>query len=443
MKTPPAHALPLGARIGNYEIVGFLGAGGFGITYKAYNPIVTKMAAIKEFFPETIASRSGVATALQVDAGQEAIHAWALEKFEKTTSHLAKLSHQNIVKIFDYYPGNNTGYMLMECLEGETLESWLRGLGAPPNPSELGRLMDPVLDALEYLHREQLIHRDISPDNIMLCADGRPVLIDFGATSVDRNAPGVQQARTVVIKRAGYTAPEQVVSEGALPTPAADIYSVGAVLYRALRGTPPLDSRDRNLDSGVGSPLHHVGLTERRPAGVSPTLAAAIDKCLMMRADLRPRTMRDARQSFDWSDYDASEGGGGPVNGRGGELPFSAVTDDYGSVLLDDDIDFGGNGEDRTVHRPGNAGGAPGQTAGGQPGPHIEPIFLQGGGAPGVSRISWGKLLMQIVVGILAFLGLIFIVALLANARAGAHSPTDRPGAAVALSGEAVNAGRC
>src|SRR5262245_52169743 len=173
-------ALPPGKVIAGYQIVRLLGAGGFGMTYEAVNDITERRVAIKEFFPQGIASREAATKIVYAPRNAEIIE-WALNRFERSTTELCRLRHPNIVRVFHYTKENNTGYMIMEYVEGVTLEGWLRKHAVPPTPNELRPVVEPIIDALAYVHESGRIHRDIAPDNIMIRPDGRPILIDFGA----------------------------------------------------------------------------------------------------------------------------------------------------------------------------------------------------------------------------------------------------------------------
>src|SRR6266568_4056276 len=140
-------ALPPGKVVAGYRVVRMLGAGGFGMTYEAYSEITERRVAIKEFFPQGVASRED-ATRLVYAARNSEIVEWALSRFERSTTELCRLRHPNIVRVFHYIKENNTGYMIMEYVEGATLETWLARRGAAPTPAELRPIIDPILDAL-------------------------------------------------------------------------------------------------------------------------------------------------------------------------------------------------------------------------------------------------------------------------------------------------------
>src|SRR5262249_26878820 len=160
-------ALPAGIEIAGYRIVRMLGAGGFGITYEGYNAVTKRRVAIKEFFPRGIASRES-ATKLVYAARDADMVVWALDRFERSTTQLCELKHPNIVEVLHYVKENQTGYMIMEYVAGRTLEVWLKERAAPPSLADLRPVLEPVFDALAYVHRTGRIHRDVAPDNIMI-----------------------------------------------------------------------------------------------------------------------------------------------------------------------------------------------------------------------------------------------------------------------------------
>lgn len=293
-------ALPPGSRIGGYDLVHLIGVGGFGMTYAAFNPVTERWAAIKEFFPAGLARRGPAQQMVYEEHGAETIR-WALAKFRATTAELCRLSHDHIVRVHDYVPANDTGYMIMELLEGQTLADRLHARKERPlTPDELRPVIEPVLDAIAYLHERGLIHRDIAADNIVITAEDRPVLIDFGALSQDfSRATG--RAGTVGLAKAHYTAPDQKV-QNARPDPTTDIYAVGALLYLALTGAHPADATERITGRVTGGSDPYRALAADPPPLVPPAMAAAIDRCLSFDKGDRPQSIAEVKTLLGWDD---------------------------------------------------------------------------------------------------------------------------------------------
>src|SRR5688572_25437057 len=173
-------ALPIGTLLADeYRIDGILGAGGFGITYRARDVKLDIDVAIKEYFPRDFASRSNTVTVRPRSKSDVDPFQWGLSQFIEEARRLARLQHPNIVRCIRYFEGNDTGYFVMTFEEGRTLETHF---AKPPAQSELDELLVPLLNALEALHAAGIYHRDISPDNILVRDDDTPVLIDFGAS---------------------------------------------------------------------------------------------------------------------------------------------------------------------------------------------------------------------------------------------------------------------
>ena len=296
-------ALPVGSMVSGYTIRRVLGQGGFGITYEAFNSVTGRQFALKEFFPQGAVRREDKSRLAYSQSDYDTI-SWALAKFRETTTTLAALSHPNIVQVHDYVPANETGYMIMELLDGESLNDWLNRRPAPPTLAELRPLLDPVLQALGYVHGKRLIHRDIAPDNILITRDGRPVLIDFGAVS--RDVSGMSRvAATRGVEKVGYTAPEQARAE-VQPKPTADIYSLGAVLYHALSGDTMMSGSERAI-AQLSGPDPLTPLAQRRLPQVPASVAAVIDNCLAMLPSKRPQTVENLREALGWSQPAAAQ----------------------------------------------------------------------------------------------------------------------------------------
>jgi serine/threonine protein kinase len=296
------NALKPGTKIAGYEILRVIGAGGFGITYEAESPVTGKHVAIKEFFPRGIASRES-STRIVFATRDIDIVQWALKRFESSTTDQCKLKHPNIVEVIHYLQENDTGYMIMEFVEGKTLEQWLRERKKPPSLDELRPIMAPVLDALIYLHKQKLIHRDIAPDNIMIKPDGRPLIIDFGAIKVIEQQTQIRSKtnRSFTVSKQFYSPPEQVQENSDQLDVRADVYATGATIYRALAGRPPSASEERTqqIAFGNGDPFQPLGkLTPQLPAEV----AAAIDHALAFQAKDRLGSIAELRDALKWGD---------------------------------------------------------------------------------------------------------------------------------------------
>jgi serine/threonine protein kinase len=293
------HALPAGTVIAGYRIVRALGAGGFGITYEGESPVTGRRVAIKEFFPRGIASRKGATEIIYAERDSELV-SWALKRFESSTTEQCRLKHPNIVEVFHYLADNDTGYMFMDYVEGNTFEHWLRDRPNLPTVDEVRPVLEPVIDALDYLHSMNFIHRDIAPDNIMITADGRPVIIDFGAIKVIENRT-LLQAKTVhsfMVGKQHYSPPEQT-REGEALDARADIYALGAVFYRALTGKPPADTEERARKIAFGEGDSLVPMSVAAPH-VPEATAKAIERALSFRASERQASIEELRQALGW-----------------------------------------------------------------------------------------------------------------------------------------------
>lgn len=289
-------ALRPGTMITGYEIVRTIGAGGFGITYEGYNPVTEHRVAIKEFFPRGIASRDD-ATRIAYSKQDDEVVAWALKRFAESTRRLAKLRHANIIDVLNYVGENGTGYMVMELVEGQTLEEWIKSRTTPLQLADLGPVFDPIFDALEYVHANGLIHRDIAPDNIMIRANGHPVLIDFGAIKLiaAQTLAHGPSPKSFGVSKANYSPPEQSDDTSSVD-PRMDIYSLAATIYRVLAGRPPVDADKRKTDTALKGEDPYVSLAQSAQITVPAEFAATIDAALSLRPRERPATVAEFRE---------------------------------------------------------------------------------------------------------------------------------------------------
>ncbi len=184
------NALPVGTRLAEFEILGLIGEGGFGIVYLAWDTQLRRNVALKEYMPASLASRHGHSEVTVRSERHEEAFVAGLKSFVNEARMLAQFDHPALVKVHRFWEANSTAYMVMPYYEGTTLKDALRQMPAPPSEALLLNLLGPLVDALGALHRAQCFHRDISPDNIIILKDsGRPVLLDLGAAPPDHRRP--------------------------------------------------------------------------------------------------------------------------------------------------------------------------------------------------------------------------------------------------------------
>ena len=232
-----------------YKIEEVTGAGGFGITYRAWDPLLQSYVAIKEYYPSGIATRSADSSKVCVPVGQEQreYHRGRI-RFLKEAQDVARFqSEPNIVSIYDYLEENDTAYMVMEYLHGCTLKQYIREHGGRLDTDYILHICLSVLDALAVVHKAGMIHRDISPENIFICEDLTVKLIDFGAAK--QVYLDGEQTMSVVLKP-GYAPPEQYAKKDK-QGPWTDIYALGATLYFVATGEKPEESFGRVLEDTI------------------------------------------------------------------------------------------------------------------------------------------------------------------------------------------------
>lgn len=277
--------LPSGTRVDHYVIREVLGAGGFGITYLAEHEALGKQYAIKEYFPHAFSVRQG--TSVRPTSASDGTYKWGLERFVTEARALAKFKHPAIVDVNSIFEANGTAYIVLGYEAGADMSAWLKSLGRMPTQEELDRLLAPLLSALEEIHRHNMMHRDISPDNLLIREDGRPVLIDFG--SARESIRGRARALSAIVKH-GYSPPEQYSSRPELQGPWTDIYALSATLYRALSGKLPPDATERIVRDDV-QPLSRIAKGAYRPGFLE-----AIDRGLRMKVEERPQSIVEWRE---------------------------------------------------------------------------------------------------------------------------------------------------
>lgn len=250
-KTRSKRALPPYTILAGRYLVGIpLGEGGFGITYLAMDLKNEEVVAVKEFFPVGVVTRNTFdsdtsfdvhyVTGSNVDIKQ--VYRHGLESFANEAQNMMRFrSLPGVVAVKKFFYQNSTAYLVMEFIDGMTLKQYLNKRRRPVSEDTVLKVMRPVLHALAEIHKSGFIHRDISPENIMLSRNGRVALIDFGAARVSTGTE--TQTLTIVLKR-GYAPIEQYHTRGK-QGPWTDIYGVCATMYTMLSGVSPVEAVDR------------------------------------------------------------------------------------------------------------------------------------------------------------------------------------------------------
>ena len=237
---------------GRYIITSVLGEGGFGITYYGVDDLFGNEVAIKEFFPQGIVTRNNEYTdnVTVTYAKQDEAFLAGKKRFIGEARVMAKFNgNQGIVNVTDFFEANNTAYIVMEYLDGITLKEYLKGNRQIP-VDELMGLLAPLLESLDDVHQSGLIHRDISPDNIMVLKDGSVKLMDFGAA---RDYTEFGEKSLSIVLKPGYAPAEQYQSRG-VQGPWTDIYALCATIYKCLTGITPTDAIARVMDDKFKEP---------------------------------------------------------------------------------------------------------------------------------------------------------------------------------------------
>ena len=279
------HCLRKGTRlIGRYTIEGVLGQGGFGITYLGIDELHEKKVAIKEFFPQGIVTRNieYQDTVTVTFVGEKDNYEKGKERFLKEARTMAKFSKdEGIVKALDFFEINNTAYIVMEYLEGITLKQYLRE-NQRIAPEDLIELLVPLIESLDEIHSQGMIHRDISPDNIMVLPDGRIKLMDFGAA---RDYTEFGEKSLSIVLKPGYAPPEQYQTHG-VQGPWTDIYALCATMYKCITGESPPEAIERVMDDSLKK-ISEFGIV------IPPQEEAAIIKGMSVSAKDRYQDIKD------------------------------------------------------------------------------------------------------------------------------------------------------
>ena len=291
------NALPSGTRFEEYRLDAVLGAGGFGITYRAYDAHLDKFVAIKEYLPVEFATRTEASTVVPHSNADAQDYHWGLTRFLDEARTLARFDHPHLNKVHRFFESNGTAYMVLEYVQGETLAD---RLSREPQLEEaaLQRLLDEILSGLAVMHAAGYVHRDIKPGNLMLREeDGSAVVLDFGAA---RQAVGQRSKAITSILTPGYAPVEQYDGKVDRVGPWTDIYALGMVAYRCISGMG-----DSELPDAVARMLAHtrgeavlLPAVEAGKGRYSSKLLEAIDWAMEVNEQDRPQSVDAWRQAL-------------------------------------------------------------------------------------------------------------------------------------------------
>ncbi len=321
----PRSLRPFTILSGKYLVGKVIGEGGFGITYIGFNLDTELPVAIKEYFPSELATRDITAgNALSIFAGEsQQLYKEGLEKYLREARNLTMFSDlPGIVTVKDFFYENETAYIIMEYINGITLKQHLIKVGGRMSQSEVTKMMKPVLESMIKIHETGMIHRDISPDNIMITKNNQIKLTDFGAARVCNGEDN--KSITVVLKR-GYAPEEQYRVKG-VQGPWTDVYALCATMYKMITGITPQEALERIIEDNV-EPL------SKFDKDIWPEIDYAIMKGLSLRAQDRFQNVGELVDALYYSVIEKDENGN-PVLVSSKEQSAAPVT----STVPDDDF---------------------------------------------------------------------------------------------------------
>ncbi len=279
--------LPAGTKLlhGQYKITAYLNSGGFGITYRATDSL-GRDVVIKECFPGVMCFRADKEVRVRSkDYANE--YATMVRDFVQEAHALAAMDHNNIVKVHQVFEENNSAYMAIDYIDGLDLMAIAEEQPDRLGPHEIERLTRQMLRAIRYVHDHGVLHRDISPDNILLDCDDEPILIDFGAAREKAKKSGHAMSRLKFVKD-GYS-PQEFYVEGTEQGPWSDLYSFAASIYHLISGEAPVEGQVRLAALAKDDPDPYIPLFGNRK-GYTRGFLKAIDKTLQVSPEERFQT---------------------------------------------------------------------------------------------------------------------------------------------------------
>lgn len=279
---------------GQYNISRYLNAGGFGITYLA-NDSLSRQVVVKECFPSSFCRRSRLLVQPRSRAHTGELRS-IVRLFTREAQALAKLQHPNIVSVHQVFEANNTAYMVIDFIEGHDLLAITKKKVLLLRPDQIKLILRKTLGAIGCVHDAGLLHRDISPDNIIINADFEPVLIDFGAAR-EQATKATQALSAMRVVKDGYS-PQEFYIAGSQQGPESDLYSLAATFYYVITREIPPDSQKRIAAHVANEPDPYVPLA-RKTQDYDPAFCDAIDKAMAILPKDRIKSAKDWLSMLD------------------------------------------------------------------------------------------------------------------------------------------------
>ena len=285
-------SLPPGTRLGSYEILDLIGAGGMGEVYRALDSKLKRAVAIK-ILPEAVADEPE-----------------RISRFEREAEVLASLNHANIAIIHDFQHEAQRRFLVMELVEGETLSERLHR--SPPSIDETLQIARQIAEALDAAHQKGIVHRDLKPANIKIASGEKVKVLDFGLAKIfagsepsltASNSPTLISATAggVILGTAAYMSPEQ--ARGKAVDKRADIWAFGCVLYEMLSGRQAFAGE--NVSDTIAAILRQEPDWQALPAGTPPRIRVLLERCLRKDSQQRMNDAADVRLEIDDAAADA------------------------------------------------------------------------------------------------------------------------------------------
>ena len=303
-------ALPAGTMLGEFEVQGLLGFGGFGMVYRGYDHSLQRAVAIKEYMPSALVARSANQELSARSLADSQTFQSGLKSFIAEARLLARFDHPSLVKVYRFWEANNTAYMAMPLYQGITLKQARLQMSGPPPEDWLRVVLWSVLEALKVLHSSDALHRDVSPDNIFLQDAGPPVLLDLGAA---RLAVMEGNKKHTAVLKVNYAPIEQYADVSDLREgPWTDIYALAAVVHGCICNEPPLPATFRVVRDRLPTMAKIAKTTDTHfGQSYSPSFIKAIDHALAVQPGDRPQSVEafvkelklrsvSQPQRFDW-----------------------------------------------------------------------------------------------------------------------------------------------